>query len=262
MAYSKLALLPPEFGLYSSFVGVVIYWFFATSKDITIGPVAVMSVLVGNIVADFPEVERPHVASALALICGCIVFALGMFRLGFIVDYIPLTAIAAFMTGSALNIATGQIPAMLGTKTFFNTREATYMVFINMLRNLGKCKIDAAMGLTALLMLYIIRWVFTNFLVRRFPQHQKAWFFISTLRTAFVLLLYTMISWLVNRHRRDDPLFAILKSVPKGFQHMGVPKVEANMLSAFAGQLPAAVIVLLIEHIVSSLDIRLTMSDF
>ncbi len=37
MAYAGLAQLAPEFGLYSSFVGVLIYWFFATSKDITIG---------------------------------------------------------------------------------------------------------------------------------------------------------------------------------------------------------------------------------
>jgi len=37
MAYAALAQLPPQFGLYSSFVGVLIYWFFATSKDITIG---------------------------------------------------------------------------------------------------------------------------------------------------------------------------------------------------------------------------------
>jgi sodium-independent sulfate anion transporter 11 len=37
MAYAKLAELPVEFGLYSSFMGVLIYWFFATSKDITIG---------------------------------------------------------------------------------------------------------------------------------------------------------------------------------------------------------------------------------
>lgn len=37
MAYAKLANLPPQFGLYSSFMGVLIYWFFATSKDITIG---------------------------------------------------------------------------------------------------------------------------------------------------------------------------------------------------------------------------------
>lgn len=251
MAYSKLALLPPEFGLYSSFVGVVIYWFFATSKDITIGPVAVMSVLVGNIVAEFPEEERPHVASALALICGSIVTGLGLLRLGFIVDYIPLTAIAAFMTGSALNIATGQIPAMLGTKKLFDTREATYMVFINMLKHLPDCKIDAAMGLTALFCLYLLRWLFTRYLVRKFPVHQRKWFFISTLRTAFVLLLFTMVSWLVNKDRRDDPMFAILKNVPRGFQHMGVPKVTTSMISVFAPRLPAAVIVLLIEHIVS-----------
>jgi MFS superfamily sulfate permease-like transporter len=37
MAYALLAQLPPQFGLYSSFMGVMIYWFFATSKDITIG---------------------------------------------------------------------------------------------------------------------------------------------------------------------------------------------------------------------------------
>lgn len=37
MAYADLALLPPEYGLYSSFMGVILYWFFATSKDITIG---------------------------------------------------------------------------------------------------------------------------------------------------------------------------------------------------------------------------------
>lgn len=37
MAYAQLALLPVQYGLYSSFMGVLIYWFFATSKDITIG---------------------------------------------------------------------------------------------------------------------------------------------------------------------------------------------------------------------------------
>ena len=37
MAYADLAKLEPQFGLYSSFMGVLIYWFFATSKDITIG---------------------------------------------------------------------------------------------------------------------------------------------------------------------------------------------------------------------------------
>lgn len=204
----------------------------------------------GNIVADFPVAERPTVASALALVCGGIVTALGVFRLGFIVDFIPLTAIAAFMTGSALNIATGQVPNMMGISGF-NTRAPTYMVFINIWKHIGTTSVDATMGLTALLFLYILRWVFTSLLPRKFPRFQKTWFFISTLRTAFIMLLYTMISWLVNMNRRSDPLFAILGKVPVGFKHMGVPVINGSIVSSFTSKLPAAVIVLLIEHIVS-----------
>ncbi|CAF5170962.1 unnamed protein product, partial [Rotaria sp. Silwood1] len=68
MAYAGLAKLAPQFGLYSSFVGVMIYWFFATSKDISIGPVAVMSVMTGSVVdavrRDYPKYESYTIASA------------------------------------------------------------------------------------------------------------------------------------------------------------------------------------------------------
>jgi len=254
VAYAGLAGLKPEFGLYSSFVGVMLYWAFATSKDITIGPVAVLSTLVGGIVAD-AAISHPHVpgyvvASALALISGCIVFGLGMLRLGFIVDYIPLPAIAAFMTGSALNIAMGQIPVLMGITTV-KTRQATYLVFINFWKHIGDTKLDAALGLTALFMLYLIRYA-ANFMARKQPKQQKLWFFVSTLRTAFVILLYTMISWLMNRHHRKKPVIAIVSTVPKGFQHMGVPNLSADIIEIFASELPAAVIVLLIEHIAIS----------
>ncbi|KAK6526551.1 Sulfate permease 2 [Orbilia ellipsospora] len=256
MAYALLAQLPPEYGLYSSFVGVVIYWFFATSKDITIGPVAVMSTLVGTIVlkatAEHPEFTKPEVASAVALVCGIVVFALGILRLGFIVDYIPLPAIAAFMTGSALNIGMGQVPGLFGIpSTIVNNRAETYKVFINFWKHIGAAKLDAAMGLTALTLLYSIR-AFANFMSRKFPSQKRTWFFVATLRTAFVILLYTMISWLVNRHRRSKPAFKILSTVPKGFQHMGVPTFNGEIIGSFASELPAAIIVLLIEHIAIS----------
>ncbi|KAJ6260787.1 Pendrin [Drechslerella dactyloides] len=256
MAYALLAQLPAEYGLYSSFVGVMIYWFFATSKDITIGPVAVMSTLVGNIVikatAEHPEFTKPQVASALALICGCVVFAIGFFRLGFVVDYIPLPAIAAFMTGSALNIAMGQIPGLFGIPTsIVNNRAETYKVFINFWKHISATKLDVAIGLTALTMLYLIR-IVANRMAKRYPSYQRTWFFVCTLRTSFVILLYTMISWLVNRHRRSKPAFKILLDVPKGFQHMGVPVVNGEIIKSFVSELPAAVIVLLIEHIAIS----------
>ncbi|OTB15049.1 hypothetical protein K445DRAFT_61511 [Daldinia sp. EC12] len=255
MAYALLAELEPQYGLYSSFMGVLIYWFFATSKDITIGPVAVMSTVTGGIVnraeQSIPDVPGHVVASALAVIVGGIVCFLGLARLGWIVDFIPLPSIAAFMTGSGINIAVGQVPTMMGMnskKKRFSTRDATYMVIINTLKNLKYTTIDAAMGLTALLMLYIIRGTCT-YLAKKYPQREKTLFFVSTLRTAFVILLYTGISAGVNLHRREHPLFSVLGEVPRGFQHAAVPDLDPKILSFFTSELPAAVIVVLIEHI-------------
>jgi solute carrier family 26 (sodium-independent sulfate anion transporter), member 11 len=254
MAYAKLASLPVQFGLYSSFMGVLIYWFFATSKDITIGPVAVMSTLVGNIVIRAketnPDIPGHVVASALAVVAGGIISLIGLARCGWIVDFISLTAISAFMTGSAINIAVGQTPAMMGIKGF-DTRASTYKVVINTLKRLGDTKLDAALGLTALFLLYAYRYL-CGYFARRIPARQKSFFFISTLRTAFVILLYTLISWLANRHHRKNPKFSILQNVPRGFQNAAVPTINAEIVRAFLSDLPASVIVLLIEHIAIS----------
>ncbi len=179
---------------------------------------AVASTIVGNIVIKARErdasIEAGLVASAVAVIAGCIIVAIGLLRCGWIVEFISLTAISAFMTGSALNIAVGQVPGLMGI-TGFSTREATYKVVINTLKYLGRTKIDAAMGLTALTMLYLIRYGCT-YASKRIPSRSKTFFFLATLRTAFVILLYTMISWLVNRNRRSKPLFRILGKVPRG----------------------------------------------
>ncbi|KAI9845808.1 MAG: Sulfate permease 2 [Sclerophora amabilis] len=256
MAYALLAALPPEFGLYSSFMGVLIYWFFATSKDITIGPVAVMSTLVGKVVLKaeetLPDVPGDIVASALAIIAGAIIVFIGLIRCGWIVDFISLTAISAFMTGSAINIAAGQVPALMGISGF-STRESTYKVIINTLKYLPDTKLDAAMGLTALTMLYLIRSA-CSFGTKKVPSQKRLFFYLSTLRTVFVILLYTMISWLANRNHRskEERLFKLLGDVPRGFKHARVPTITKDIIKAFASDLPATVIVLLIEHIAIS----------
>ncbi|CAF1603111.1 unnamed protein product [Rotaria sp. Silwood1] len=252
MAYAGLAKLAPQFGLYSSFVGVMIYWFFATSKDISIGPVAVMSVMTGSVVdavrRDYPKYESYTIASALSLMSGCIIFFLGMFRLGFIVDFIPLPALAAFMTGSALNIAMGQIPVMMGNNKHLNTRESTYLVFGQFWKQIKHCNLNAALGLISLVLLYLIRFTCIR-ASRRFPTLAKVFFFINTLRIVFVIVLFLFISWLINRHDPDHPRTSILGKVPRGFQNLGVPYIDRTLLGAIAPHLPSTVIVLLIEHI-------------
>ena len=180
-------------------------------------PVAVMSTITGNIVnaaaKTDPDIPGHVIASALAIICGSVIAFIGLVRCGWIVEFISLASVAAFITGSSINIAVGQVPTMMGI-TGFSTRDATYKVFIHILQHLGRSTLDAAMGLTALAMLYLIRSSCT-FAAKRNPARSKQFFLLSTLRTAFVILLYTMISWLVNRHKKK-PAFKILGTVPRG----------------------------------------------
>ncbi|KAG9250007.1 sulfate transporter family-domain-containing protein [Emericellopsis atlantica] len=251
MAYSMLAKLDPQYGLYSSFVGVMLYWIFGTSKDISIGPVAVLSTLVGNVVdavhASGLDTPAHTIAAALSIVSGLIVLAIGLLRWGWIVDLISITCLSAFMTGSAVTIAASQLPALLGVKGFSN-RDPPYEVIINTLAHLSEAKIDAAMGLSALCALYLVRNGLSKAAVR-FPKRRHLIFFINTMRTVSVIILYTFISFVVNRERREDPAFEVLGNVPQGFRKVGSPMINADLVRRFSSYLPATVIVMLVEHI-------------
>jgi len=181
MAYALLAKLPAEYGLYTSFVGFILYWAFATSKDITIGTVAVMSTIVGNIVIKVqkthPKLEAPDIARALSVIAGAVLLFIGLTRLGRIVELIPLVAITSFMTGAAISIGAGQVPALMGISGV-NNRGPTYLVIIDTLKGLPRTKLDAAMGLSALFLLYAIR-IFCSWMTKKQPAKKKLWFFVS-----------------------------------------------------------------------------------
>ncbi|KAI0085464.1 sulfate permease [Irpex rosettiformis] len=258
MSYAQIATLPAEYGLYSSFVGVLVYCFFATSKDVSIGPVAVMSLTVSQIIKHVngahPGVwEGPQIATTVAFICGFIVLGIGMLRLGWIVEFIPAPAVSGFMTGSAINIVSGQVPGLMGLKGF-DTRAATYKVIINTLKHLRYTRLDAAFGLTGLVFLYFVRWLCIR-MTKRYPRAARIFFFFNVFRNAFLIIVLTFASWLYNRHRRSAsgsyPI-KILQDVPRGFQHMGRPVIDRDLISALAGELPVATIILFLEHIAIS----------
>ncbi len=220
MAYASLAKLEPQFGLYSSFMGLVMYWIFGTSKDISIGPVAVLSTVVGSVVEAVQatpagkDTAAHIIASAFSLVAGAIILGLGLLRCGWIVDLISITCLAAFTTGSSISIIGSQLPALLGIEGV-RTRDPAYKVYINTFKRLSKTQLDAAMGLTALFALYLIRYCL-NRAADRYPKHRRVIFIVNTMRNVFVILLYTMISWLVNMNRRSKPAFRILGVVPSG----------------------------------------------
>ncbi|KAG6335871.1 hypothetical protein ID866_3208 [Astraeus odoratus] len=258
MSYAQIATLPPQYGLYSSFVGVFIYCFFATSKDVSIGPVAVMSLTVAQIISAIdtkhPDVwSGPQIATTLAFICGFIVLGIGILRLGWLVEFIPAPAVSGFMTGSAINIVAGQVPGLMGI-TGFNTRAATFKVIINTLKGLPRTTLDAAWGLSGLVALYAIR-IVCGRLARRFPGKSRLIFFVSVSRNAFVVIVLTIAAWLYCRdHKTASGKYPIkiLQSVPRGFQDVGPPLIDPELVKALAGQLPVATIILLLEHIAIS----------
>ncbi|KAI6036674.1 sulfate transporter family-domain-containing protein [Pisolithus microcarpus] len=239
MSYAQLATLPPQYGLYSSFVGVLVYCFFATSKDVSIGPVAVMSLTVAQIISSvdskYPnEWSGPQIATTVAFICGFIVLGIGLLRLGWIVEFIPLPAVSGFMTGSAINIVAGQVPGLMGI-TGFNTRAATYEVIINTLKGLPGTTLDAAWGLPGLAALYTIR-IACNKLSDRYPRSRRALFFVSVARNAFVIIVLTIAAWLYCRQHKSKS---------------GTYPIKI-LQTALAPQLPVATIILLLEHIAIS----------
>lgn len=254
MAYAMLANLEPQFGLYSSFVGVMIYWVFGTSKDISIGPVAVLSTVVGNAVdgvrASGNDLPANVIASVLSLIAGCIVVALGLLRFGFVVDIISITSLSAFMTGSAITIAVGQLPSLLGL-TGFSNRGSPYTVLINTISHLPEAGLDAVVGLFALALLYLIKYGLGT-AGERLPRLRHLVFFLSTMRTVLVIVVFTFTSWLVNMKRDKNSPFSILGPVPSGLPNMTVPKFDSSIAFELGGYLPAAVLVMLVEHIAIS----------
>jgi sodium-independent sulfate anion transporter 11 len=69
--------------------------------------------------------------------------------------------------------------------------------------------------------------------------------FITPLRVAFAIWLFTFVSYLVNRHRRKAPRFKILGTVPRGFKDMGTPPLNHELLVSLAKHVRGAVVVLL-----------------
>ncbi|ODV85169.1 hypothetical protein CANARDRAFT_234167 [[Candida] arabinofermentans NRRL YB-2248] len=252
MSYAQLAGLSSEYGLYSSFVGVLIYALFATSKDVSIGPVAVMSMEVGKIIARVQDkhgdlYSAPIIATTLTLLCGSIALGVGLLRLGFLVELISLPAVLAFMSGSAFNIMVGQVPGLMGFNKKVNTREAPYKVVINTLKNLKHTKVDAAFGLVSLFILYT--WKFTtSYLYRRYPK-QRVFFYLEQIRTAIVIIFATVISWAIIRHDKTHSAFSVNGKVPSGLRHVGAMTLPNGLVSDIASELPVATIILVLEHI-------------
>ncbi|GAA6229699.1 solute carrier family 26 member 6-like [Lates japonicus] len=136
MAYALLASVPPVFGLYSSFYPVLIYFIFGTSKHISIGTYAVMSVMIGGVTdrlapdsnfiiwdnvtnssivdAVSRDAERVRVAAAVTFMSGLFQILLGLVQFGFVVTYLSEPLVRGYTTGAAIHVIVSQLKYTFG----------------------------------------------------------------------------------------------------------------------------------------------------
>ncbi len=117
MAYALLAGLPAEVGLYASIVPLLIYGLLGTSRALAVGPVAMVSLLVASGIAALEPAstsETLALAITLALLVGLIQLAMGIFRVGFLVNFLSHPVLSGFTSAAALVIGFSQLKSLLG----------------------------------------------------------------------------------------------------------------------------------------------------
>ncbi|XP_063574391.1 sodium-independent sulfate anion transporter isoform X8 [Pongo abelii] len=150
LAYAEVAGLPPQYGLYTAFMGCFVYFFLGTSRDVTLGPTAIMSLLVS-----FYTFHEPAYAVLLAFLSGCIQLAMGVLRLGFLLDFISCPVIKGFTSAAAVTIGFGQIKNLLGLQNI--PRQFFLQVYHTFLRIAETRVGDAVLGLVCMLLLLVLK---------------------------------------------------------------------------------------------------------
>lgn len=231
MAYGLLAGLPPVYGLYASIVPLFIYAIFGTSRQLSVGPVALVSLLViaGISQQGIPVGSDKFIMLAIttALIAGIIQLLLGIARLGFLVNFLSHPVIAGFTSAAAFIIGISQIKYLLG----LNIKGGNS--FIAMIRdivfNISQVHWPTLLigAGSTLLILYIRK------LNKLFPAGLLA------------VVLTTLVVWIAGL---DSKGVAILGDVPSGLPGFQWPDMSA---SAIAQLLPLSVTICIISFIES-----------
>ena len=119
LAYALLAGLPAEMGLYASILPLIAYALLGSSRTLSVGPVAVVSLMTAAAIGRFAEqgtAEYLAAAMALALLSGLILVLMGLLRFGFLANFLSHPVVAGFITASGVIIALSQLRHILGVE--------------------------------------------------------------------------------------------------------------------------------------------------
>ncbi len=158
LAYALLAGLPPEAGLYASIAPILLYAIFGTSRALAVGPVAVVSLMtaaaIGGIAAQ-GSMGYAAAALTLALLSGAMLLVMGVFRLGFLANFLSHPVIAGFISASGILIAASQLKYILGVPASGHT---IIEILTSLAAHLGEISLwTLVIGLSATAFLFWVR---------------------------------------------------------------------------------------------------------
>ncbi|MGR3551852.1 SulP family inorganic anion transporter [Pseudooceanicola sp.] len=253
LAYALLAGLPAEMGLYASILPLVAYAIFGTSRTLAVGPVAVVSLMTAAAAGKLAAQGTPEyimAAITLAFLSGLMLLVMGLFRLGFLANFLSHPVIAGFITASGVLIATSQMKHILGVRAEGHN-------LIDMLTNLI-AEFDAinwitlVIGCASLAFLFWVRKGLKPLLLSLGLKPRMAEL-LAKAGPVIAVALSILVVWLFALDERG---VAIVGQVPMGLPPLTLPGFSADLW----GQLFGSALLISIIGFVESVSVAQTLA--
>ncbi|XP_060961637.1 low affinity sulfate transporter 3 [Cannabis sativa] len=221
IGYANLAKLDPQYGLYTSVVPPLIYAVMGSSRDLAIGPVAVVSLLISSLV---PEIQDPvtdpvaytNLVFTVTFFAGVFQASFGFLRLGFLVDFLSHAAIVGFMAGAAIVIGLQQLKGLFGI-THFTTKTDVVSVLTSVFKSLLHDPwhpLNFVLGCSFLIFLLIARHI---------GRRNKKLFWLPAIAPLISVVLSTLIVYLT---KGDKHGVNIVKHIEGGINPISATKLQ------------------------------------
>jgi SulP family sulfate permease len=253
LAYALLAGLPPEAGLYASIAPIVLYAIFGTSRALAVGPVAVVSLMTAAALSNIVEQGSMGYAVAalsLAALSGVILLAMGLFRLGFVANFLSHPVIAGFITASGVIIAASQLKHILGISAEGHN---LLQLVISLTEHIGETNwITATIGILATGFLFWVRKGLKP-LLKRFGLSDRLTGVLVKTGPVFIVAATTLAVWALGL---ADKGVKIVGEVPQSLPPLTLPSFSLELL----GQLLLPAFLISIIGFVESISVAQTLA--
>jgi SulP family sulfate permease len=232
LAYALLAGVPAEVGLYASIAPLIAYAVFGSSRTLSVGPVAIVSLMTAAALAELnlqSATATVAAAGVLALLSGLILLAMGALRLGFVANFLSHPVISGFITASGLLIAASQLKHLLGVPVSGHTLPD---IIGQLMRSLGQINVPTlVIGLLATAFLVWVRSGFARVLkTLRAPVE-----LIGPLVKAGPVFAVVATTWAAWQFDLRNHGVSLVGEVPSGLPSPRMPAFDPDVWLALMG---------------------------